>query len=121
MTPDELEGALARHLAPERVSDPRWIRELESSVSPALFEALMLRQRLIETLVSREEESRAVSVAVTGSFVRCPFCHSDVVPEAADWVACRACLARHHAPCWSESGRCGTCGHPNALPSSPKR
>jgi hypothetical protein len=40
---------------------------------------------------------------------RCPYCH-DAVDRAADaWVACEACLARHHAACWSETGACGAC------------
>jgi hypothetical protein len=42
--------------------------------------------------------------------LRCPYCHSDVSPDARDWVACRKCLARHHATCWKESGACASCG-----------
>ena len=115
MTPEDLDDALSRHLSPGAAADPQWIRELESSVSPALFEALMLRQRMLETLVNREEETPPPDVTVARSFVRCPFCHAAVAPEGSDWVACRACLARHHASCWRESGRCGTCMPPTAI------
>src|SRR4051794_212332 len=48
-------------------------------------------------------------VRAATSPVRCPFCHSDVSPDARDWVACRACLARHHAGCWNESKACASC------------
>jgi hypothetical protein len=41
---------------------------------------------------------------------RCPFCHEGVDPAAAAWVACSACLGRHHAACWGEAGRCAACG-----------
>ncbi|MEZ0228462.1 MAG: hypothetical protein ACAI25_07535 [Planctomycetota bacterium] len=49
-------------------------------------------------------------VKVAASLVRCPYCHSDVAPDAAGWVACEKCLARHHTACWDEGGRCSTCG-----------
>jgi hypothetical protein len=39
---------------------------------------------------------------------RCPFCHDGIAAEA-DWLACRQCLARHHAACWRETGRCASC------------
>lgn len=39
---------------------------------------------------------------------RCPFCHEDVTP-ADTKAACDACMSWHHADCWTESGRCGTC------------
>ncbi len=45
-------------------------------------------------------------VKVAGN--RCPYCHEDVPRETAD--VCRDCLARHHAACWAEAPRCGTCG-----------
>src|SRR5207245_472718 len=59
-------------------------------------------------------------VRAAASPVRCPFCHTDVAPQAADWVACSACLARHHSGCWKESGACASCRakeslEPNAL------
>ncbi len=47
-------------------------------------------------------------VKVEGSALRCPFCHEGCVPEES--VVCRDCLARHHATCWDEGGRCSTCG-----------
>jgi hypothetical protein len=40
---------------------------------------------------------------------RCPFCREDVLSTQAVAV-CEACLTRHHAPCWSESRTCATCG-----------
>jgi hypothetical protein len=46
---------------------------------------------------------------------RCPFCHDDVVVEDEDWVSCRSCLARHHAPCWEESQGCSSCGESRFL------
>jgi len=57
------------------------------------------------------EVVRREDIVVSGSLARCPYCHSDVVPEANDWVACRSCLARHHTACWWEGGKaCATCG-----------
>jgi hypothetical protein len=44
---------------------------------------------------------------------RCPFCHDDVAPTKS--VACEACLARHHCACWTEAGRCASCGSCRAL------
>lgn len=41
---------------------------------------------------------------------RCPFCHADAGVAASRGV-CAACLARHHEACWSETGRCASCGH----------
>lgn len=47
---------------------------------------------------------------------RCPFCRDDVRAGAKDWVACAACLARHHEPCWGEGGgKCAACGHDERL------
>jgi hypothetical protein len=54
-------------------------------------------------------------IRIAGSPSRCPFCHSDIAVASEDWVACRGCLARHHAPCWKELTRCGACGHDRAL------
>ena len=59
--------------------------------------------------------------------LRCPYCHDDLPDDAPDWVACRRCLARHHAGCWKDCGRCATCSHGHALsvvggrPVSPRR
>ncbi|MBI3724999.1 hypothetical protein HY251_13750 [bacterium] len=58
-------------------------------------------------------------VRVLSSAIRCPYCHSDVSPETADWVACKSCLARHHVACWGENGTCSTCGHAKFLPATP--
>lgn len=60
-------------------------------------------------------------VRVLGSPHRCPFCHEQVDAGAADQVACRGCLARHHGECWRESGRCAACGHTAALSSASER
>lgn len=30
-------------------------------------------------------------------------------------MACAVCLARHHAECWVESPRCGSCGQAEGL------
>jgi hypothetical protein len=56
-------------------------------------------------------------VRVDASPLRCPFCHASVAAVALDWVACKACLARHHAACWSESGACASCGDQLFLPA----
>src|SRR5581483_4018915 len=45
---------------------------------------------------------------------RCPFCHENV-SEADPQVACKRCLARHHALCWSEGGCCSSCHAPTPL------
>lgn len=63
-----------------------------------------------------QAEVRRIDVAArvdpVASALRCPFCHDPVQLEVrTPWVACAACLARHHAPCWDESRRCGACGH----------
>lgn len=49
-------------------------------------------------------------VRVEASPVRCPYCHEQVGPEDAGWVACGGCLARHHDACWDEGGACAACG-----------
>lgn len=46
---------------------------------------------------------------------RCPYCHEGVGPADAGQVACQGCLARHHAACWTEAGRCAACGGIRAL------
>lgn len=64
-------------------------------------------------------------VRVEGSPVRCPFCHTQVGPDDAGWVACGGCLARHHGECWDEGGACAACGggrrlvlEPHAAPAA---
>lgn len=42
---------------------------------------------------------------------RCPFCRESVRPEEERWVVCAQCLARQHAECWDEGGRCAACNH----------
>ncbi len=49
-------------------------------------------------------------VQVAGGPGRCPFCHDAVERSKERWVACEACLARHHADCWHEAGACAGCG-----------
>lgn len=53
----------------------------------------------------RDKERAEVRLAAN----RCPFCREHCADEAGT-VACRGCLARHHAACWDEHGRCGACG-----------
>jgi hypothetical protein len=53
-------------------------------------------------------EAERHDLHVTGSAIRCPFCHDALAPEA-EWVACASCLARHHPGCWSEVGACSSC------------
>jgi len=48
-------------------------------------------------------------VRVGASPVRCPFCHDGIDVAGEAWVACAGCVARHHAECWDEAGRCGVC------------
>ena len=54
-------------------------------------------------------------VHVAESRVRCPYCHDSIGDEVEDWVACEGCLARHHAQCWRESGRCASCSKRRVL------
>lgn len=62
--------------------------------------------------VERERE-----VEVRGSPTRCPFCHEGCTADD-DNVVCRDCLARHHAPCWAEAGRCGACSSERPMEAS---
>src|SRR5271156_2614014 len=62
-----------------------------------------------------------LEVKIAGSLVRCPFCHGDISPRTTDWVACSACLARHHKDCWQERGACSTCRGSNYLPADGAR
>jgi hypothetical protein len=57
----------------------------------------------------KSERGSEAEVRIAASPVRCPFCHDDVNPTGADWVACQACLARHHSSCWKESEKCAAC------------
>src|SRR5688500_8420156 len=47
----------------------------------------------------------------------CPFCRERV--EGDPGVACTACLARHHASCWTEHGKCAACGNRSRLVAAP--
>jgi hypothetical protein len=112
---EALEQLLARHAAPAPAATPAWIETLE---------ALMLRQKTLEALLDREAHATSSigaspDMARPSSLIRCPFCHEAIAPVASDWVACKACLARHHQECWSESPRCGTCGGAAFLPTRP--
>lgn len=43
------------------------------------------------------------------SLLRCPYCHAEVSATLDEGITCAACLARHHATCWSEAARCAAC------------
>jgi hypothetical protein len=110
----EAERLMREHLPRPAPPDPAWIREL-ASTSPAIFEALMLRQRRLETLLQNDaavpvRDAPAPEVTLAASRIRCPYCHASVAADGDDWVACRSCLARHHQACWRESPRCASCG-----------
>ncbi|MCA8924113.1 MAG: hypothetical protein KDD82_20045 [Planctomycetes bacterium] len=47
--------------------------------------------------------------------LRCPFCHEAVDLEGDRWLACAACLARHHTDCWDDHGACSTCSATQVL------
>jgi hypothetical protein len=64
-------------------------------------------------------ESTQVSFARDAQ--RCPFCHARVAVETEEWVACKQCLARHHAACWGESARCSSCQSDVPLVATPPR
>ncbi len=66
-------------------------------------------------------ENEKVSVHLDHSPIRCPYCHGDVATDQEKWIACAACLARHHADCWGEAKRCASCGHSSALAPSNAR
>ena len=53
--------------------------------------------------------TRTAGVTLGRSPTRCPYCHDSVDLETP-WVACRACLARHHGECWADVGVCAACG-----------
>src|SRR5262249_40031029 len=59
--------------------------------------------------------AEGVRVEFAPGLQRCPFCHEAVAVDATDWVACKQCLARHHAACWGESKRCASCEHTTAI------
>lgn len=69
----------------------------------------------VEDLPAGAVPSTDKAVNVQGSPTRCPFCRGDVRPEQEAWAVCKRCLARHHTPCWTESGACAACRHPQAL------
>lgn len=52
---------------------------------------------------------------MTGGLLRCPYCHAGLDLSRERWVACAACLARHHRECFSAHEACGTCGESEAL------
>lgn len=68
-----------------------------------------------------EKDSRRDDVKVGASPVRCPYCHEGVDPGDPTWVACGACLARHHDACWDERGACSTCGGVRRLVSDARQ
>lgn len=68
-----------------------------------------------------EKDSRRDDVRVGASPVRCPYCHEGVDPGDPTWVACGACLARHHEACWDERGACSTCGGVRRLVSDARQ
>jgi hypothetical protein len=49
---------------------------------------------------------------------RCPYCHGPC-EDSEEVVACRACVARHHAECWRQLGRCSSCGATRFLGEAP--
>jgi tetratricopeptide (TPR) repeat protein len=54
-------------------------------------------------------EAAAPVVRAATSPLRCPFCHEGIL-VSGDWIACEACLARHHRECWQEGSACSACG-----------
>lgn len=46
---------------------------------------------------------------------RCPYCHDDLPRDRAA-TACQDCEAAHHAECWAEHGRCGSCAGAGQAP-----
>ncbi|MGE0709430.1 MAG: hypothetical protein AB7N76_33890 [Planctomycetota bacterium] len=61
-------------------------------------------------------ESQPTRVRAAGAPTRCPYCHEEVQREGdLEWVACRVCLAPHHAECWSEGAGCAACGDQRPL------
>lgn len=64
--------------------------------------------------------SEPLDLHVLGGAGRCPFCHDSIDVRALRWVACAACLARHHDVCWAEAPRCASCGG-QALVHAPGR
>jgi hypothetical protein len=59
--------------------------------------------------------TQSLAVRTHRSPTRCPYCHDQVSLETP-WVACRACLARHHADCWGDVHACAACGVSQCLP-----
>lgn len=62
------------------------------------------------TPAPRRTGSTSDRLTLRTELTRCPYCHDDVDPTGADWLACRGCLARQHRGCWHEGRRCGACG-----------
>jgi hypothetical protein len=55
------------------------------------------------------------SISVERSPTRCPYCHENVDAQGESWIVCASCLARHHAACWRDHGRCAACDARAAL------
>lgn len=62
-----------------------------------------------------EEPSGLEGVVAKAGPTRCAGCAQEVALEPGDWLACRGCLARHHAPCWEARAACAACGGGEAL------
>lgn len=49
-------------------------------------------------------------LAVKANHARCPYCHEAVRPGPDEPKrSCEACMAWHHADCWTEQGGCAAC------------
>jgi len=55
---------------------------------------------------------------VGASPIRCPWCHDELCIAPGEWVACAACLARHHSECWQEATACASCRERASLTAS---
>lgn len=53
-------------------------------------------------------------IAVARSPLRCPYCHGRLTTDEP-WLACAACLGRHHEGCWEEMASCAACGGTESL------
>jgi hypothetical protein len=60
-----------------------------------------------------------LAIRLDDSPVRCPFCHDRIEADGEPWVACSACLARHHPECWTEASSCASCRSASALVAAP--
>jgi hypothetical protein len=55
------------------------------------------------------------TVRAKNSPTRCPYCHENIQLEQDSWLACEACLGRHHESCWAETSCCSSCQGTSAL------